>query len=74
MTLYPFPTRALNQAAKAGKLLVVELSNGQYRDDVLLHLDRELTCDVDLINRMGGNMMKVEDVVLRSRKMLEVKA
>lgn len=74
VTLYPFPTRALNQAARAGKLLVVELSNGQYRDDVLLHLDRELACDVKLVNRMGGNMMKVEDVVLRARKMLEVKA
>ncbi|MHC1709471.1 MAG: 3-methyl-2-oxobutanoate dehydrogenase subunit VorB [Methanomassiliicoccales archaeon] len=74
LTLFPFPTKGLNEAAKAGKLLVVELSNGQYRDDVLLHLDREKKCDVDLINRMGGNMMKVEDVVLRAKKMLEVKA
>lgn len=74
LTLYPFPTKALDQAAKAGKMLVVELSNGQYRDDVLLHLDRKLTCDVELINRMGGNMMRVEDVVLRALKMLEVKA
>ncbi|MHC1680649.1 MAG: 3-methyl-2-oxobutanoate dehydrogenase subunit VorB [Methanomassiliicoccales archaeon] len=74
MTLFPFPIAALNEAAKAGKLLVVELSNGQYRDDVLLHLDRERRCDVELINRMGGNMMKVDDVVLRARKMLEVRA
>jgi 2-oxoisovalerate ferredoxin oxidoreductase alpha subunit len=55
-------------------MLVVELSNGQYRDDVLLHLDRGLDCQVGLINRMGGNMMKVEDVALRARRMLEVKA
>jgi len=74
LTLYPFPTEALDRAAKAGKMLVVELSNGQYRDDVLLHLDRKLTCDVELINRMGGNMMRVEDVVLRALKMLEVRA
>ena len=74
LTLFPFPTKALNEAAIAGKLLVVELSNGQYRDDVLLHLARDQRCDVELINRMGGNMMKVEDVVLRARKMLEVKA
>ncbi|NLX47835.1 MAG: 3-methyl-2-oxobutanoate dehydrogenase subunit VorB [Euryarchaeota archaeon] len=73
ITLYPFPTRAFNQAAKAGKLLVVELSNGQYRDDVLLHLDREISCRTGLVNRMGGNMMKVDDVVLRAREMLEVK-
>jgi 2-oxoisovalerate ferredoxin oxidoreductase alpha subunit len=74
LTLFPFPTKALNEAARAGKLLVVELSNGQYRDDVLLHLDRHLDCKVELINRMGGNMMKVGDVVLRAREMLEVEA
>lgn len=73
LTLFPFPAKALNKAAKAGKLLAVELSNGQYRDDVLLHLDRKIDCDVELINRMGGNMMKVEDVVLRAREMLEVR-
>ncbi len=72
-TLFPFPAQALNEASKAGKMLVVELSNGQYRDDVLLHLDREIRCDVDLVNRMGGNMMKVEDVVIRALKMLEAK-
>ncbi len=74
LTLFPFPAKALNKAAKAGKLLAVELSNGQYRDDVLLHLDRKIDCDVELINRMGGNMMTVEDVVLRAREMLEARA
>lgn len=73
-TLFPFPTRQLNEAARAGRVLVVELSNGQYRDDVLLHLDRDMPCKVDLINRMGGNMMKVEDVVAAARRMLEVSA
>ncbi|OPX59431.1 MAG: Ketoisovalerate oxidoreductase subunit VorB [Methanomassiliicoccales archaeon PtaB.Bin134] len=74
MTLFPFPTRQLNEAARAGRVLVVELSNGQYRDDVLLHLDRDMSCRVELINRMGGNMMKVEDVVAAARRMLEVRA
>ncbi len=60
LTLFPFPTVPLNKAAKAGKMLVVELSNGQFRDDVLLHLDRSLDCQVGLITRMGGNMIKVE--------------
>ncbi|HPR97991.1 MAG TPA: 3-methyl-2-oxobutanoate dehydrogenase subunit VorB [Methanomassiliicoccales archaeon] len=74
LTLFPFPTKALNEVAKAGKILVVELSNGQYRDDVLLHLDRDIKCEVQLLNRMGGNVMKVEDVVLRAWQMLEVRA
>ncbi|MCX6650839.1 MAG: 3-methyl-2-oxobutanoate dehydrogenase subunit VorB [Methanomassiliicoccales archaeon] len=70
MTLFPFPESQLRKAAKE-KVLVVELSNGQYRDDLLLHLDRKKECQVELINRMGGNMMSVEDVVDKARKMLE---
>jgi 2-oxoisovalerate ferredoxin oxidoreductase alpha subunit len=72
ITLLPFPEQHLQRAAETGKILVVELSNGQYRDDLLLHLDRGMDCQVELINRMGGNMMKVEDAVLRARQMLEV--
>ena len=53
-------------------MLVVELSNGQYRDDVLLHLGRDVECSVGLINRMGGNMMKVDDVVKAARAMMGV--
>ena len=73
ITLFPFPTEQLGKAAKAGKMLVVELSNGQYRDDILAHLDRDIPCKVSLINRMGGNMMKVEDVEMKAREMLEVR-
>jgi 2-oxoisovalerate ferredoxin oxidoreductase alpha subunit len=72
ITLFPFPAAALNEVARAGRILVVELSNGQYRDDLLLHLNRKITCDVELVNRMGGNMMKVDDVVCAARKMLGV--
>lgn len=74
ITLFPFPEAALNKAAKAGRVLVVELSNGQYRDDVILHLDRGIGCEVRLINRMGGNMMRVEDVVEAARAMMEVRS
>lgn len=73
ITLFPFPQDQLRRSVTGGKLLVVELSNGQYRDDVLLHLDREKRCQVDLINRMGGNMMSVEDVVAKAKQMLEVR-
>lgn len=72
ITLFPFPTQQLERAAKAGRMLVVELSNGQYRDDILAHLDRDIRCRVALVNRMGGNMMKVEDVEMRARELLEV--
>jgi len=70
-TLFPFPTAQLNKAAKAGKIMVVELSNGQFRDDILLHLDRNIKCDVAIHNRMGGNLMKVDEVVAAVDKMVK---
>lgn len=69
ITLFPFPEAELNQAACGKKLLVVELSNGQYRDDVRLHLDTAVP--VGLCNRMGGNLMAVEDVVRAACAQLE---
>jgi 2-oxoisovalerate ferredoxin oxidoreductase alpha subunit len=69
ITLFPFPGQQLSQVAKDKKLLVVELSNGQYHDDVRLHLDTAVP--VGLCNRMGGNMMAVEDVASAAKKMLE---
>jgi 2-oxoisovalerate ferredoxin oxidoreductase alpha subunit len=73
ITLFPFPQDQLRGSVHGGKVLVVELSNGQYRDDVLLHLDRDKRCQVDLINRMGGNVMSVEDVVAKAKHMMEVR-
>ncbi len=73
ITLSPFPTVQMNRAARDRKMLVVEMSNGQYRDDVLLHLDRCSRTDVRLVNRMGGNMVKVEDVLTAARSMMEAK-
>jgi 2-oxoisovalerate ferredoxin oxidoreductase alpha subunit len=73
ITLAPFPTRQMNSAVRDRKVLVVEMSNGQYRDDVLLHLDRGSRSDVRLVNRMGGNMVKVEDVLTASRSMMEAR-
>ncbi|HPD09283.1 MAG TPA: 3-methyl-2-oxobutanoate dehydrogenase subunit beta, partial [Methanomassiliicoccales archaeon] len=74
VTLFPFPAAELNMAAHSGRVLVVELSNGQYRDDVLLHLDRERGQKVGLVNRMGGNMMRVEDVTRAAMGMMEARA
>ncbi len=71
ISLSPFPARQMNLAVRDRQVLVVEMSNGQYRDDVLLHLDRGSCSDVRLVNRMGGNMVKVEDVLAAARSMRE---
>lgn len=71
ITLFPFPEDELQKAAKGKKVLVVELSNGQYRDDVILHLDRKNYVPVELVNRMGGNLVTTEEVVAAAVKLLE---
>jgi 2-oxoisovalerate ferredoxin oxidoreductase alpha subunit len=70
VTLSPFPGAALCEALKGRKALVVELSAGQFHDDVLLHLAKEggRYQPVDLCNRMGGMVMTVDDVVEAARK------
>jgi 2-oxoisovalerate ferredoxin oxidoreductase alpha subunit len=70
VTLAPFPTVQLNEAVGDRNVLVVEMSNGQYRDDVLLHLDRHSRAEIGLVNRMGGNLVKVEDVLKAARDMV----
>jgi 2-oxoisovalerate ferredoxin oxidoreductase alpha subunit len=74
ITLSPFPVRQMNEAMTSKKVLVVEMSNGQYRDDVRLHLERCSDPSVGLINRMGGNLIKVEDVLKAAREMMGVPA
>jgi 2-oxoisovalerate ferredoxin oxidoreductase alpha subunit len=71
ITLFPFPEEELQKTAKGKKILVVELSNGQYRDDVILHLDRKNYVPVELVNRMGGNLITTEEVVAAAVKLLE---
>ena len=69
VTLSPFPGAALCDALRGRKALVVELSAGQFHDDVLLHLAKEggRYQPVDLCNRMGGMVMTVDDVVAAAR-------
>lgn len=74
VTLAPFPVAQLNEAIGDRNVLVVEMSNGQYRDDVLLHLDRRSRAEIGLVNRMGGNLVKVEDVLKAARELMEVRA
>jgi len=61
ITLWPFPTHALAQAAAhAANVLVVELSNGQMLEDVRLALDGKK--HVDFYGRVGGNVPSIEEL------------
>ena len=61
ITLWPFPSDALQKAAaRAHTVLVVELSNGQMLEDVRLALDGRVP--VEFYGRVGGNVPSVEEV------------
>ncbi|MDD5596323.1 MAG: 3-methyl-2-oxobutanoate dehydrogenase subunit VorB [Victivallaceae bacterium] len=65
VTLFPFPVDAIRQAKKNAKLFIsVELSCGQMIDDVKLALD--CAVPVKLINRMGGNIPSIDEIVEKS--------
>jgi len=72
ITLWPFPTQALNQAADGCKgVLTVELSHGQMVEDVRLSLQ----CDtpVYFYGRAGGNLPLVSRILELSRRIIEGK-
>jgi len=61
ITLWPFPSKALaDAAAKVQKVVVVELSNGQMLEDVRLALDGKVP--VESYTRVGGNVPSVEEL------------
>jgi len=62
-TLFPFPVNALKNAVEKGvkEFFSVEMSNGQMIDDVKLAI--ECKRPVGLINRMGGNVLGVEEII-----------
>jgi pyruvate/2-oxoacid:ferredoxin oxidoreductase alpha subunit len=61
ITLWPFPSKALAEAAaQVDKVLVVELSNGQMIEDVRLALDGRVP--VEFYGRVGGNVPSVEEL------------
>ena len=62
ITLFPFPSEIISQAADSVKsFLVVELSNGQMIDDVKLATKGKK--DVHFYNRMGGAVPSVDEIV-----------
>lgn len=65
VTLWPFPARALREAARrVRRILVVELSNGQMLEEIQRLLPG---CDVDFLGRMGGNTPSTAEVVEAAR-------
>ena len=61
ITLWPFPSQALAEAAsRVQKILVVELSNGQMVQDVRLAVNGKVP--VEFYGRVGGNVPSVEEV------------
>ena len=62
ITLYPFPAAAIRQLSRRVKgFAVVELSNGQLRDDVRLALEGR--APIEFFNRMGGNVPTAEEIL-----------
>ena len=68
-TLFPFPLSQFRELLEADsrRLLVVELSNGQFRDDLRLALGG---VEIDLLARYGGNLMSVDEVVEKATGVL----
>ena len=71
LTLFPFPRQALCRLAER-KLIVVEMSCGQFRDDVLYQFAAGLkkVPAVNLVNRMGGAVVPLETVVQAARNLV----
>lgn len=62
ITLFPFPEKRLAELNEKNqcKFVSVEMSNGQMLLDIKLAINCQ---DVELVNRMGGNMIELEDIM-----------
>jgi 2-oxoisovalerate ferredoxin oxidoreductase alpha subunit len=66
-TLFPFPEAPLKALADKGcSFISVEMSNGQMKDDIKL----AISCSqpVELVNRMGGNLITLDQIMDKIRK------
>jgi 2-oxoisovalerate ferredoxin oxidoreductase alpha subunit len=67
-TLFPFPEDALKiLAERKCKFISVEMSNGQMLEDIVLAIG--CTRPVELVNRMGGNLV---DVDIITKKIIDI--
>ena len=71
----PFPREALAAAAKGRRVMVIALDAGQFADDVRLNLAKAglglESASVELVSRMGGQVVTVDDAVAAARKLSE---
>ena len=68
ITLFPFPEKRIKELADNGVQFVsVEMSNGQLREDVKAAANYD---DVHLVNRMGGNVIELKDILNEIYKMV----
>ena len=62
ITLFPFPEERIKELGDKGvKFISVEMSNGQLLEDIQLAACRK--DDTYLVNRMGGNLLELRDVL-----------
>ncbi|AEH60765.1 pyruvate flavodoxin/ferredoxin oxidoreductase domain protein [Methanosalsum zhilinae DSM 4017] len=62
-TLFPFPEKELKKIADSHEctFISVEMSNGQMKEDIILAT--RFTRPVELVNRMGGNLITLDEVM-----------
>lgn len=66
-TLFPFPEEQLKALADKGcSFISVEMSNGQMIDDIRLAI--RCSQPVELVNRMGGNLITLDQIMDKIRK------
>jgi 2-oxoisovalerate ferredoxin oxidoreductase alpha subunit len=68
-TLFPFPEKQLKTLADKGcSFISVEMSNGQMKDDIRLAIG--CSQPVELVNRMGGNLITLDQIIDKIRKIV----
>jgi 2-oxoisovalerate ferredoxin oxidoreductase alpha subunit len=72
-TLFPFPEKQIRKIAQEREcqFLSVEMSNGQMQEDIILAIDCQRP--VELVNRMGGNLIDLKSIMEKIREMAGVK-
>ena len=66
ITLFPFPAKRLKKLSDNNKSFIsVEMSNGQMMEDIKQAVDCN---DVGLVNRMGGNLIEIKDIMNQIRE------
>jgi len=70
ITLWPFPQKAIQEAAeKAKKFLVVEMSAGQMVEDVMLAVNGK--AEVDFYGRMGGGVPSETEILAKLEALVQ---